>query len=132
MTLQAGDKLMSLTDVSEMLGIPVHTLYRWRYKGDGPAATELAVTCGTVGRPSRLGWNSTSTNASKRAQANRSPSGRQGIEPRAKPIGPGEISGLLAARVACLAAHVDLSGRVSDEPHSKASRSQIPRALARP
>jgi excisionase family DNA binding protein len=37
MTLQAGDKLMSLTDVSEMLGIPVHTLYRWRYKGDGPA-----------------------------------------------------------------------------------------------
>ena len=27
---------MSLTDVSEMLGIPVHTLYRWRYKGDGP------------------------------------------------------------------------------------------------
>jgi excisionase family DNA binding protein len=36
MTLQAGDKLMSLTDVSEMLGIPVHTLYRWRYNGDGP------------------------------------------------------------------------------------------------
>jgi excisionase family DNA binding protein len=37
MTLQAGDKLMSLTDVSEMLGIPVHTLYRWRHNGDGPA-----------------------------------------------------------------------------------------------
>ena len=36
MTLQAGDKLMSLTDVSEMLGIPVHTLYRWRHMGDGP------------------------------------------------------------------------------------------------
>jgi excisionase family DNA binding protein len=36
MTFQAGDKLMSPTDVSEMLGIPVHTLYRWRYKGDGP------------------------------------------------------------------------------------------------
>jgi excisionase family DNA binding protein len=36
MTLQAGDKLMSPADVSEMLGIPVHTLYRWRYKGDGP------------------------------------------------------------------------------------------------
>ena len=28
MTLEARDKLMSLTDVSEMLGIPVHTLYR--------------------------------------------------------------------------------------------------------
>jgi excisionase family DNA binding protein len=36
MTLEAGDKLMSLTHLSEMLGIPVHTLYRWRYKGDGP------------------------------------------------------------------------------------------------
>jgi excisionase family DNA binding protein len=36
MTLQAGDKLMSVTDVSEMLGIPVHTLYRWRCMGDGP------------------------------------------------------------------------------------------------
>ena len=37
-TLEARDKLMSLTDVSEMLGIPVHTLYRWRYKSHGPAA----------------------------------------------------------------------------------------------
>jgi excisionase family DNA binding protein len=37
MTMQARDKLMSPRDVSEMLGIPVHTLYRWRYKGDGPA-----------------------------------------------------------------------------------------------
>jgi excisionase family DNA binding protein len=36
MTLQAGDKLMSLTDLSEMLDIPVHTLCRWRYKGDRP------------------------------------------------------------------------------------------------
>jgi hypothetical protein len=33
MTLQPGDKLMSLTDVSEMLDIAVHTLYRWRCKG---------------------------------------------------------------------------------------------------
>jgi len=37
MTLEAHDKLMSLTDVSEMLGIPVHTLYRWRCKGHGPS-----------------------------------------------------------------------------------------------
>ena len=41
MTLEARDKLMSLTDVSEMLGIPVHTLYRWRATGQ-PA----------IGRPS--------------------------------------------------------------------------------
>ena len=42
MTLQAGERLLSLTDVSEMLGIPVHTLYRWplyrwRHNGNGPA-----------------------------------------------------------------------------------------------
>ena len=23
-------------DISEMLGMPVHTLYRWQSKGDGP------------------------------------------------------------------------------------------------
>jgi predicted site-specific integrase-resolvase len=45
MTLEASDKLMSLTDVSEMLGIPLHTLYRWRYTGDGPV--------GYLGGPSR-------------------------------------------------------------------------------
>jgi excisionase family DNA binding protein len=37
MTLQGHEKLMSLRDVSEMFGIPVHTLYRWRHNGDGPA-----------------------------------------------------------------------------------------------
>jgi excisionase family DNA binding protein len=36
MTLKAGEGLMSPTDVSEMLRIPVHALYRWRYKGDAP------------------------------------------------------------------------------------------------
>ena len=45
MTLQADDKLMSLTDVSEMLGIPVHTLYRWRYNGDGPAGYRVWPSC---------------------------------------------------------------------------------------
>jgi uncharacterized protein YjcR len=38
MTLEASDKLMSLTDVSEMLGIRVHTLHRWRYKATGQPA----------------------------------------------------------------------------------------------
>jgi excisionase family DNA binding protein len=37
MKVEASGKLTSLTDVAEMLGIPVHTLYRWRYKGHGPA-----------------------------------------------------------------------------------------------
>ena len=29
---------MSITDLSEMLGVPIHTLYRWRHKGEGPVA----------------------------------------------------------------------------------------------
>ena len=37
MKVEASAKLMSPMDVSEMLGIPVHTLYRWRYEGHGPA-----------------------------------------------------------------------------------------------
>jgi hypothetical protein len=43
--------LMSLRDVSEMLGIRVHTLYRWRYKGDGPAGYREAVMSGIAERP---------------------------------------------------------------------------------
>ena len=65
MTLQAGDKLMSLTDVSEMLGIPVHTLYRWRYMGDGQSAIGWAGTCDTAGKPSKPGWSSGPTSASQ-------------------------------------------------------------------
>jgi Homeodomain-like domain len=51
MTLQARDKLMSLTDVSEMLGIPVHTLYRWRYRATGQPAIGLGVMSGIAERP---------------------------------------------------------------------------------
>lgn len=36
MTAQSSEKLMTLTDVSEMLGVPVHTLYRWRSNREGP------------------------------------------------------------------------------------------------
>jgi hypothetical protein len=36
MTLQAGDQLLSVTDLPETLDIPVHTLSRWRAKGNGP------------------------------------------------------------------------------------------------
>jgi hypothetical protein len=51
MTPQAGDKLMSLMDVSEMVGIPVHTLYRWRSMGEGQPAIGLAVMSGIAERP---------------------------------------------------------------------------------
>jgi len=30
------DRLMTLPELSELLGVPVATLYRWRYRGEGP------------------------------------------------------------------------------------------------
>ena len=30
------ERLMTLADLSDMLGIPVNTLYGWRVRGDGP------------------------------------------------------------------------------------------------
>jgi predicted DNA-binding transcriptional regulator AlpA len=69
MTPQAGDRLMSLTDVSEMLGIPVHTLYRWRYKGDGPVGYRVGRHVRYRGRPSKRGWSNRSISASTRRRS---------------------------------------------------------------
>jgi predicted site-specific integrase-resolvase len=41
MTLDVGERLMSITDLSEMLGVPIHTLYRWRHKGEARSAIGL-------------------------------------------------------------------------------------------
>ena len=30
------ERLMTLSDLSEMLGVPVATLYGWRHRGEGP------------------------------------------------------------------------------------------------
>ena len=30
------ERLMTLGDLSEMLGVPVATLYGWRHRGEGP------------------------------------------------------------------------------------------------
>ena len=32
------ERLMSVEEVAEYLGIPVNTLYQWRHKGTGPTA----------------------------------------------------------------------------------------------
>ena len=32
------DRLWTVNDVSEFLGVPVSTLHQWRYHGTGPAA----------------------------------------------------------------------------------------------
>lgn len=35
------NKLMTITDLSDYLGIPVNTLYQWRSKGYGPRGVRM-------------------------------------------------------------------------------------------
>jgi excisionase family DNA binding protein len=35
------DRLMTITDLSEMLGVPVDTLYGWRHRGEGSAGYRI-------------------------------------------------------------------------------------------
>jgi excisionase family DNA binding protein len=35
------ERLMTITDLSEMLGVPVDTLYGWRHRGEGPAGYRI-------------------------------------------------------------------------------------------
>jgi len=41
MTLDVGERLMSITDLSEMLGVPIHTLCRWPHKEEGPVGYRI-------------------------------------------------------------------------------------------
>ena len=133
MTLQTGDKLMSPTDVSEMLGIPVHTLYRWRYKGDGPTGYR-------VGRHVRYrreaveAWLEQQVDQHQLSAAQASvPERPARHRPTVEPVRPEGILSTSPLRSRVLRPmSISAGGVVSDEPHSKASRSQIPRALARP
>jgi excisionase family DNA binding protein len=34
--VDTGDRLLSVDDVAVLLGVPVATLYAWRYRGTGP------------------------------------------------------------------------------------------------
>lgn len=40
-TTEAPERLMTLNELSEMLGVPVSTLYAWRYRGEGPAGYRI-------------------------------------------------------------------------------------------
>jgi len=40
------ERLMTITDLSDMLGVPVDTLYGWRHRGEDPAGYR-------IGRPVR-------------------------------------------------------------------------------
>jgi hypothetical protein len=44
MNLSAEERLMTIADLSTMLGVPVDTLYGWRHRGEGPRATVSAAT----------------------------------------------------------------------------------------
>ncbi|GAA1434293.1 hypothetical protein GCM10009616_28270 [Microlunatus lacustris] len=35
------ERLMTLADLSEMLGVPVATLYAWRCRGEGPSGYRI-------------------------------------------------------------------------------------------
>jgi excisionase family DNA binding protein len=35
------DRLMTITELSKMLGVPVDTLYGWRHRGEGPAGYRI-------------------------------------------------------------------------------------------
>lgn len=43
MTTREGDveRLLSLPELSEMLGVPIHTLYGWRHRGEGPVGYRI-------------------------------------------------------------------------------------------
>jgi excisionase family DNA binding protein len=32
----ADERLMTIADLSMMLGVPIYTFYRWRHRGEGP------------------------------------------------------------------------------------------------
>lgn len=36
MMMDSQDRLMSVTELAELLGVPVNTVYGWRCRGEGP------------------------------------------------------------------------------------------------
>ena len=34
--METSDRLMTLAELADMLGVPVNTLYGWRCRGEGP------------------------------------------------------------------------------------------------
>ena len=39
--IQGTDRLMMMAEVSDLLGIPISTLYGWRYRREGPAGYRI-------------------------------------------------------------------------------------------
>jgi hypothetical protein len=55
------DRLLTITDLSEVFGVPVDTLFGWRHRGEARQATESAVMFDTAEQPLRLGSTPRST-----------------------------------------------------------------------
>ena len=39
--VEESERLMTLAEVSQLLGVPVATLYRWRHRGEGPTGYRI-------------------------------------------------------------------------------------------
>jgi excisionase family DNA binding protein len=39
--IQGTDRLMTMAEVSDLLGSPISTLYGWRHRGEGPAGYRI-------------------------------------------------------------------------------------------
>jgi hypothetical protein len=63
MTLDMGERLMSITDLSEMLRVPIDTLYRWRHNGRARSAIGLGDMSSTAEQQLKHGWRRKRTSA---------------------------------------------------------------------
>ena len=59
------ERLMTLPELSEMLGVQIETLYGWRHRGEGPVGIGSAVTSATPARQLRNGWRCKPTVATR-------------------------------------------------------------------
>jgi hypothetical protein len=62
---QDDDRLMSVGDLAEFLGLPEATIYKQRSEGPGHPATGSESTSGGSVPRSRPGWRSTKTTGSE-------------------------------------------------------------------
>lgn len=53
--IQGTDRLMTMAEVSDLLGIPISTLYGWRHRGEGRPVTGSGAMFDFGGRRSRPG-----------------------------------------------------------------------------
>jgi helix-turn-helix protein len=52
---QQPQRLWGVREVAEFLGVPVATLYQWRYQGYGPPGARVGRTSATTRKLSRTG-----------------------------------------------------------------------------